>query len=70
MGYSITMNCSYYSHSQTTRIPECPEGTNRMWTGYSLLFTQGNGYTHGQDLGRKSVAISKFYYQIDFKYRL
>lgn len=39
-------------HSQTTSIPQCPPGTDLMWSGYSLLHIQGNKRAHGQDLGQ------------------
>lgn len=39
-------------HSQTTEIPDCPYGLQKMWDGYSLLFIQGNERPHGQDLGK------------------
>ena len=45
-GYFVTR------HSQTNYVPECPEGLQKMWDGYSLLFVQGNERAHGQDLGK------------------
>lgn len=41
----------YTRHSQAVIIPECPGGTALMWSGYSLLYIQGNERAHGQDLG-------------------
>lgn len=38
-------------HSQTTNVPECPFNAPPMWSGYSLLYLQGNKRAHGQDLG-------------------
>jgi len=38
-------------HSQTTRIPECPAGGQKLWDGYSLLYLEGNEKSHSQDLG-------------------
>lgn len=38
-------------HSQSTEIPSCPSGTSQIYSGYSLLFVQGNEQAHGQDLG-------------------
>lgn len=38
-------------HSQSTKIPTCPSGTTQIYSGYSLLFVQGNEQAHGQDLG-------------------
>lgn len=42
------------THSQSTRIPTCPSNTNLLWEGYSLLFTEGDSYTHHQELGKQS----------------
>jgi integrin beta 8 len=38
-------------HSQTSQVPDCPEGTLQLWDGYSLLHIMGNAKAHGQDLG-------------------
>lgn len=40
-------------HSQTTEVPSCPDGTNPIYEGYSLLYVQGNERAHGQDLGEQ-----------------
>ena len=45
-------------HSQTTAIPSCPEGTEPLYSGFSLLFVQGNEHSHGQDLGNAPWLIS------------
>lgn len=39
-------------HSQTVVIPECPQGTTKLWEGYSLLYLEGSERAHGQDLGK------------------
>lgn len=39
-------------HSQTESEPECPDSTSRLWTGYSLLYIEGNERSHHQDLGK------------------
>lgn len=44
-------------HSQTTAIPSCPEGTQPLYSGFSLLFVQGNEQAHGQDLGNVPVLV-------------
>lgn len=41
-------------HSQELYIPECPAGSTEVYSGYSLLFINGNNRAHGQDLGRKT----------------
>lgn len=50
-------------HSQTTAVPSCPEGTQALYSGFSLLFVQGNERAHGQDLG-KVLVPSHFMMQI------
>lgn len=49
-------------HSQSIQVPNCPQGTTFIYSGYSLLFIHGNKRAHGQDLGnihahRSSVLI-------------
>lgn len=39
-------------HSQTDREPACPTGMPQLWTGYSLLYLEGQEKAHSQDLGR------------------
>lgn len=41
-------------HSQSHFVPECPAGSTPMFSGYSLLFINGNNRAHGQDLGNFS----------------
>lgn len=38
-------------HSQTDGEPACPAGMPRLWTGYSLLYLEGQEKAHNQDLG-------------------
>lgn len=38
-------------HSQKIQVPNCPQGTTFIYSGYSLLFIHGNDRAHGQDLG-------------------
>lgn len=39
-------------HSQTTEVPQCPTGQQKLWDGYSLLYIEGNEKSHNQDLGK------------------
>lgn len=39
-------------HSQTEMIPLCPRNTVKIWEGFSLLHTMGNGRPYAQDLGK------------------
>ncbi|NXL50704.1 CO4A3 protein, partial [Podilymbus podiceps] len=47
-------------HSQSTKIPSCPNGTSQIYVGYSLLFVQGNEQAHGQDLGTAGSCLQRF----------
>ena len=48
-------------HSQTNTTPSCPTNSTLLWTGYSLAFTDGNGYGHGQDLGKAGSCVQQFH---------
>lgn len=47
-------------HSQTNSTPSCPVGTSQLWTGYSLGYTDGDGFGHGQDLGKSGSCVRRF----------
>jgi hypothetical protein len=36
------------THSQTPTVPQCPQGTQKLWEGYSLLYIEGNEKAHNQ----------------------
>lgn len=38
-------------HSQTEQEPMCPVGMNKLWSGYSLLYFEGQERAFNQDLG-------------------
>ena len=40
-------------HSQSSILPECGEGEEKLWDGFSLLYIEGNEKAHHQDLGKK-----------------
>lgn len=48
---------TFARHSQTTNVPDCPPGSDLLWSGYSLLYVQGNGRASGQDLGERETTI-------------
>ena len=48
-------------HSQSNTSPSCPINSTQLWTGYSLAFTDGNGYGHGQDLGKAGSCVQQFH---------
>lgn len=45
-------------HSQSSRVPGCPAGSQEMWNGYSLLHFTGDSRAHGQDLGKPTISAS------------
>ncbi|XP_042564728.1 collagen alpha-3(IV) chain-like [Clupea harengus] len=47
-------------HSQKDSSPYCPAGTTQLYTGYSLLFINGNNRGHGQDLGTLGSCLMRF----------
>lgn len=47
-------------HSQTNKVPTCPEGMNKLWTGYTLLQFEGDELTVNHDLGLTSSCIQSF----------
>ena len=47
-------------HSQTNSTPPCPDNGTLLWNGFSLIFTDGNGYDHGQDLGAPGSCVRRF----------
>lgn len=47
-------------HSQTSQIPICPNGMNKLWTGYTLIQVDADGLTINHDLGLTSSCIQSF----------
>lgn len=47
-------------HSQTSDPPDCPDGMDRLWHGFSLLYLEGNEKSHNQDLGVPGSCVPKF----------
>lgn len=47
-------------HSQSTKDPECPQGSTLLWAGYSLLHLTGDGKARGQDLGAPGSCLQRF----------
>ncbi|PWA25283.1 hypothetical protein CCH79_00005269, partial [Gambusia affinis] len=47
-------------HSQSINVPDCPHGTSLIYSGYSLLFINGNERAHGQDLGTVGSCLPRF----------
>ena len=44
-------------HSQSDIVPTCPNGYKQLWTGYSWLYSVGNGMAHGQDLANAGSCV-------------
>lgn len=51
-GRSVSIGYLLVKHSQTDQEPMCPVGMNKLWSGYSLLYFEGQEKAHNQDLGR------------------
>uniref|UniRef100_T1L4B7 Collagen IV NC1 domain-containing protein n=1 Tax=Tetranychus urticae TaxID=32264 RepID=T1L4B7_TETUR len=47
-------------HSQDIKPPTCPKNMTKLWDGYSLLYIEGNGHAHGQDLGFAGSCLQRF----------
>ncbi|CAL8348455.1 unnamed protein product [Arctogadus glacialis] len=47
-------------HSQQQSVPLCPAGSRLLFSGYSLLFINGNNRAHGQDLGTLGSCLPRF----------
>lgn len=47
-------------HSQSLEVPGCPQGMNKIWDGFSLLYIEGNEKSHNQDLGAGGSCLRKF----------
>jgi len=47
-------------HSQSQFTPDCPQGSQKMWDGYSLLHFTGDSKAHGQDLGASGSCLPRF----------
>lgn len=50
-GRSVSVGYLLVKHSQTEQIPMCPVGMAKLWSGYSLLYMEGQEKAHNQDLG-------------------
>lgn len=50
-GRSVSIGYLLVKHSQTDQEPMCPVGMNKLWSGYSLLYFEGQEKAHNQDLG-------------------
>uniref|UniRef100_A0A4W3HTT4 Collagen IV NC1 domain-containing protein n=1 Tax=Callorhinchus milii TaxID=7868 RepID=A0A4W3HTT4_CALMI len=48
------------THSQTDRIPSCPQNMPSLWHGYSLLYLEGQEKSHSQDLGLAGSCLPMF----------
>lgn len=54
-GRSVSIGYLLVKHSQTDQEPMCPVGMNKLWSGYSLLYFEGQEKAHNQDLGRSRL---------------
>lgn len=49
-------------HSQSEVVPECPTGMPLLWSGYSLLYLEGQEKAYTQDLGKITVRTNHHIY--------
>uniref|UniRef100_A0A8C1IA79 Collagen IV NC1 domain-containing protein n=1 Tax=Cyprinus carpio TaxID=7962 RepID=A0A8C1IA79_CYPCA len=50
----------FTKHSQRISVPACPPESKLVYSGYSLLFINGNNRAHGQDLGTVGSCLQMF----------
>lgn len=49
---SVSVGFTLVKHSQSSFVPMCPQGMDKLWEGYSLLYVEGQEKAHNQDLGK------------------
>lgn len=59
-GRSVSIGYLLVKHSQTEQEPMCPLGMNKLWSGYSLLYFEGQEKAHNQDLGLAGSCLARF----------
>ncbi|KAJ8783309.1 hypothetical protein J1605_009392 [Eschrichtius robustus] len=59
-GRSVSIGHLLVKHSQTEQEPMCPVGMNKLWSGYSLLYFEGQEKAHNQDLGLAGSCLARF----------
>lgn len=47
-------------HSQSEEVPSCESGHIHLWSGYSMLYVDGNDFAHSQDLGSPGSCVRRF----------
>lgn len=61
-GSTKTLNLGFLlvMHSQSKTVPSCPLNMRVLWTGYSLLYLEGQEKAHTQDLGQAGSCMRVF----------
>ncbi|CAJ0948277.1 unnamed protein product [Ranitomeya imitator] len=59
-GRSVNIGYLLVKHSQTDQEPMCPVGMSKLWSGYSLLYFEGQEKAHNQDLGLAGSCLQRF----------
>lgn len=59
-GRTIGIGYTLVKHSQSSQVPMCPQGMEKLWDGYSLLYVEGQETAHNQDLGKTLKDIKDF----------
>ena len=57
-GRALPIGNLLVKHSQSSITPSCPAGGTEMWSGYSLLYLEGDEKSHNQDLGQYQYLLS------------
>ncbi|RVE60304.1 hypothetical protein OJAV_G00179790 [Oryzias javanicus] len=58
--HSSSIGYTLVKHSQNDQVPMCPQGMPSLWTGYSLLYVEGQEKAHNQDLGQPGSCLPRF----------
>lgn len=64
-GRSVNIGYLLVKHSQTDQEPMCPVGMAKLWSGYSLLYFEGQEKAHNQDLGTLPYVFCNILYNWD-----
>ncbi|KAI5104392.1 collagen alpha-6(IV) chain isoform X2, partial [Silurus meridionalis] len=59
-GRAIGIGYTLVKHSQSSQVPMCPQGMDKLWDGYSLLYVEGQEKAHNQDLGLAGSCLPRF----------
>nr|XP_029486502.1 collagen alpha-2(IV) chain-like [Oncorhynchus nerka] len=69
-GPTTTFNSGFLlvMHSQSDTFLSCPADMTQLWTGYSLLYLDGQEKAHTQDLGTQAGSCMRLFSTMPFSY--